>query len=161
MEVDAPPPKDNNILNLPKKEVKKALSRMKNGFTRGNKVVFPKAERLPTGCLLCQKKGNKSTADRSRGWIKCKVGSSSKREYYIHHLALLAADRGAELGQVFIGRNPDQVFTDRKQVSHLCHNPICFNEEHLIVETASENLERNMCKGWKNDHLPLSLWTYI
>lgn len=32
------------------------------------------------------------------------------------------------------------------EVSHLCHNKLCFNTEHLVIETHEANQSRNHCK---------------
>ncbi|KAK9343354.1 zinc-binding loop region of homing endonuclease-domain-containing protein, partial [Lipomyces starkeyi] len=34
-------------------------------------------------------------------------------------------------------------------ISHLCHNGNCFNPEHLIVESSTNNLRRRICNGQK------------
>ncbi|KAK9363583.1 zinc-binding loop region of homing endonuclease-domain-containing protein [Lipomyces starkeyi] len=58
----------------------------------------------------------------------------------LHQLALIADNRGAELKTTLRGRN---LF----DVSHLCHNGLCFNPEHLIVESRQNNLRRRTCVG--------------
>ncbi|KAK9243106.1 hypothetical protein V1506DRAFT_555654 [Lipomyces tetrasporus] len=37
----------------------------------------------------------------------------------------------------------------RFDVSHLCHNGKCFNPEHIIVESTTNNLRRRSCNGHK------------
>ena len=110
-------------------EVQSALERLE----KGHKKSFGPCQTNSIGCKLCQKSRNKG----GTGWVKCKVvKSKSKKEFYIHHLALIAAGRVGELkGSPY-------------QVSHLCHQPTCFNPEHLVVETREENLARNRCIGW-------------
>ncbi|KAK9240565.1 zinc-binding loop region of homing endonuclease-domain-containing protein, partial [Lipomyces kononenkoae] len=34
-------------------------------------------------------------------------------------------------------------------ISHLCHNRTCFNPEHLVVESRSNNMRRQACNGHK------------
>jgi len=31
-------------------------------------------------------------------------------------------------------------------ISHLCHNPACFNSKHLLIESQFTNLKRNVCR---------------
>ena len=44
-------------------------------------------------------------------------------------------------------------------ISHLCHNLLCVNPDHLTLESQAINNERNMCKGWSrcDFHKPLCL----
>lgn len=46
---------------------------------------------------------------------------------------------------LFLKRNgrPIQPFL---QTSHLCHNKLCFNETHLVLETRQQNCKRKICK---------------
>ena len=62
------------------------------------------------------------------------------RKMYLHHLALIAADRRDELSWCTQANN---IF----QVSHLCHNGGCFNPDHLQVEETATNKARNSCQG--------------
>jgi hypothetical protein len=61
------------------------------------------------------------------------------KKMYLHHLALIGADRRDELGWC------TQAGTFH--VSHLCHNNGCFNPAHLVVEEANRNKDRNSCQG--------------
>lgn len=62
------------------------------------------------------------------------------KKMYLHHLALIAAERLDELRWCSQANN-------RFQVSHLCHNNGCFDPRHLIVEEADRNKARNSCQG--------------
>jgi len=122
----------DKILSLDKKFVRLTLKKLKNGYPG----QYPASKTNSIGCFLCQKARNKG---KNKGWIKTKlIGSGEKDEYYIHYLALIRANRSQELENM----------TKDHQVSHLCHNPRCFNEKHLIVEHKKSNLERNKCKNW-------------
>lgn len=57
-----------------------------------------------------------------------------------HQLSLIAAGRADELAKTGKGAS---------QVSHLCHNASCYNAEHLVVEPANRNRDRNTCQGHK------------
>lgn len=118
------------ILKLKVPEVQHALNRIRNGYP----PYFGGAVYNSTGCLLAAKTPNKG---EKAGWVKCKVGGQ-RTEYYIHHLALIAANRQQDL----------QGVSEGKQVSHLCHNRTCFQPDHLVVEDAKVNRERNKCQGW-------------
>lgn len=46
------------------------------------------------------------------------------------------------------------LFEYRMKVSHLCHQKICFNPQHLIVESHLNNTRRNDCAGVRvDDHV--------
>lgn len=62
------------------------------------------------------------------------------KKCYLHHLAILGRD---DLERLSWCTQANSIF----QVSHLCHNPRCFNPDHLIVEESARNIARNMCKG--------------
>ncbi|KAJ8096646.1 zinc-binding loop region of homing endonuclease-domain-containing protein [Lipomyces tetrasporus] len=65
----------------------------------------------------------------------------SKGRIHMHQLALIATDRGAEL-KTTLGNTSFNV-------SHLCHNGICFNPDHLVVESERNNFKRRTCVGHK------------
>lgn len=121
---------EQSILRLELSDVRDAINRMKAGYGK----YFVPATTNSTGCLLATKTPNKG---EKTGWVKCKVGGQ-RTEYYIHHLALIVANRQDELRGLI----------DGKQVSHLCHNRCCFKASHLIVEDAEDNRGRNRCRGW-------------
>lgn len=60
---------------------------------------------------------------------------------WLHQLALIGAGRREELYGALKGSG--------KEVSHLCHNAACFNPNHLVVEPAADNKDRNTCHGHK------------
>ncbi|KAK9365153.1 zinc-binding loop region of homing endonuclease-domain-containing protein [Lipomyces kononenkoae] len=59
----------------------------------------------------------------------------------LHQIALIADNRRDEL-ELTLG-NPSF------DVSHLCHNRLCFNAEHLVVESRQTNVSRMTCNGKK------------
>ncbi|KAK9242183.1 zinc-binding loop region of homing endonuclease-domain-containing protein, partial [Lipomyces tetrasporus] len=59
----------------------------------------------------------------------------------VHQVALVAYNRRDELEATLGQSNYD--------ISHLCHNGNCFNPEHLIVESSTNNLRRRICNGQK------------
>jgi hypothetical protein len=62
----------------------------------------------------------------------------------LHQLAVIATNRGDKLKTTLgvSGRTG-------LHVSHLCHNGKCFNPEHIIVESMTNNLRRKCCNGRK------------
>jgi len=54
-----------------------------------------------------------------------------------HQLGVVASGIGAQLRLTTNGEY---------HVSHLCHNPACFNPVHLVVESQENNKARNSCK---------------
>ncbi|KAK9311664.1 zinc-binding loop region of homing endonuclease [Lipomyces starkeyi] len=59
----------------------------------------------------------------------------------LHQIALIADNRRDELKTTLGSYSYD--------VSHLCHNRKCFNPEHLIVESRTNNQRRRICNGHK------------
>ena len=58
---------------------------------------------------------------------------------WLHQVAAVAAGMGELLGKCKRrGKNS-------YQVSHLCHRTNCFEPSHLIIETSSDNMQRNNC----------------
>lgn len=51
------------------------------------------------------------------------------------------------------------LFADH-HASHLCHQPICINHEHIVVEKKADNEARKSCKGKVSKRLTLRFRTY-
>ncbi|KAK9236995.1 zinc-binding loop region of homing endonuclease-domain-containing protein [Lipomyces kononenkoae] len=60
---------------------------------------------------------------------------------FLHHLALIADNRRAELKKTLGQRGRYY------KASHLCHDKKCFNPRHLLVESNSDASKRIACKG--------------
>ena len=117
--------------SVPQTTAQRAVRQMTDGYGSGGCKV-PPASTNSTGCLLASK-----TRHRDGGYVKMKLpGLSDRQEYYIHHLAIVASGDASLL----IGGD--------LQVSHLCHNPLCFKREHLLLESGRVNRDRSKCKGW-------------
>jgi len=57
-------------------------------------------------------------------------------DLYTYQLAFIAANRRAELNSTLKRQKKhDQIY----EISHLCHNPRCYNIDHLTVETKEQN----------------------
>jgi hypothetical protein len=83
----------------------------------------------PLGCWLT----TKVNPDGNR--IRLNVTDGGKKTMiYMSHLAIIASGRKLEQYRV--------VKHGQWQVSHLCHNPLCFNPEHLVVESEGQNQVR-------------------
>lgn len=110
-------------------------------------LMARRSEVTPLGCWLTN-----NADSHNNGYKALNLGSTKSRveghthtsigiaKFYLHHLALIAFDRADELGWVSAG---DKLF----QISHLCHNPGCFNGAHLLVEESDRNKDRNTCQG--------------
>ncbi|KAK9257538.1 zinc-binding loop region of homing endonuclease-domain-containing protein, partial [Lipomyces tetrasporus] len=59
-------------------------------------------------------------------------------------ISLIASNRRDEL-KMTLGRRGRSTY----DISHLCHNSKCFNPEHLIVESGTNNRRRKICNGQK------------
>lgn len=90
------------------------------------------------GCWL----STRSPAHTS-GYIKVNLRNTERIGFspYIHQLSLIAVGRREELN-LSLGDSD-------LQVSHLCHNPNCFNPNHLVIEPSRLNKSRNDCKNSK------------
>jgi hypothetical protein len=71
---------------------------------------------------------------------------------FIHQVAVCAKGEGSLLR--LTSRDRDASRGERYEVSHLCHNPACFNPDHVVVEESGENKARSTCKG----HYVIKLW---
>ncbi|KAK9489249.1 zinc-binding loop region of homing endonuclease-domain-containing protein, partial [Lipomyces doorenjongii] len=80
-----------------------------------------------------------SNLKRTNGYY-CRLNLRNLNRPFLHQLALIADNRGAELKRTLSVRN-------YRSVTHLCHNGQCFNPQHLIVESTSDNNKRKACKG--------------
>ena len=61
------------------------------------------------------------------------------RVFYVHRLAYMLKNECFDLpGTSSRGAGP-------KEVSHLCHNSLCVNPDHLVAETHAANVERLSC----------------
>lgn len=72
--------------------------------------------------------------------VTSKTIDGDKLKFYLHHVAMMKsrADRG------LVGMWDTREF----QVSHRCHNPLCVNVDHLVLESGDDNRERNThCTG--------------
>jgi Zinc-binding loop region of homing endonuclease len=63
-------------------------------------------------------------------------------QIFIHMLALIAAGRKDELLACQDPEHPLQL-----ECSHLCHNNVCFEASHIIVEPHADNVARQTCAG--------------
>lgn len=79
---------------------------------------------------------NLKPKDGRYGWMSYKVGGGggsrrySWKQTYAHRLAYMI-------------KYPDVILEN--QVSHLCHNTLCVNDEHLSHEPAAVNNNRQSC----------------
>lgn len=117
----APPSTPPEIISLDPIIVEASLKKLTRQFP---------PEKNAKGCKITTK------APKER-YVKAKIhGSSDRKEWYLHHLALIAVGRSSELEA-------------NKHVSHLCGESRCYNPEHLCVETPTENANRKSCSAVK------------
>lgn len=92
---------------------------------------LPDVKTTEKGCQVAGKKSG-----HANGYVKAKPADmNAANEFYLHHLALVAAGRRNELARIRQGSD--------FECSHICHNTACFNAEHLVVEASSINKQRN------------------
>jgi hypothetical protein len=87
---------------------------------------------------------NRIVSGHSTGYVKFNMrntvgpmGSKLDVQPWAHQMAVVAQGNGAGLRLTQDGSY---------HASHLCHNPRCFNPEHIIVEEYDLNMARNSCK---------------
>ncbi|KAK9482994.1 zinc-binding loop region of homing endonuclease-domain-containing protein [Lipomyces starkeyi] len=78
--------------------------------------------------------------DSKRGYCRLDLSTTLHVRPQLHHLALIADNRSAELESALSQKS-------YCSVSHLCRNRQCFNPQHLIVESESDNRKRQACNG--------------
>ena len=68
---------------------------------------------------------------------------------FAHQLAVVASGEESRnlLALTTLAANAGERERERCEVSHLCHNPGCFNPSHVCVEPHSINAARNICHG--------------
>lgn len=72
------------------------------------------------------------------GYVKLKIqGKSARQEFYVQQLAAIASG--------FVNLGDVCGHSGTHECSHLCHEPTCFNPEHIHVEPAAVNKSRNFC----------------
>ncbi len=86
-----------------------------------------KSESIPNGCRIWFGRlgFQNPQSDVPYGRIQHK-----KRQHYVQRLSFLVSH----------GYLP-------KKVSHLCHNSICINPDHLVEESQKINNQRKVCRG--------------
>lgn len=72
------------------------------------------------------------------GVINVKVGDGRWRQLFVHRLAFQFF-KGWALEDMDLGAGEGTV------VSHLCHNSLCVNPDHLAWESQATNTSRNAC----------------
>jgi hypothetical protein len=106
-----------------------------------------KIKRKPNGCWEAQTSKARDYAqvviktraggNRSRGRVSSKeyasVPAYKSKRMLVHQVSLLA----------YSGTRP----SEGQDVSHLCHNEICCNPAHLIIEAHEINMNRQRCLG--------------
>lgn len=89
----------------------------------------------PEGCRIWHGPTKSRTrAGKIYGYLSIKLPRDEKRKNrYAHRLAFMAANNmlEADLGSL--------------HVSHLCHNTLCVNKNHLSLESATVNNSRREC----------------
>lgn len=89
---------------------------------------------------------SKKSADARNTYKKCKVdNSNSRKEVYVHQLAVIADNRGEQLVACIGDKNTTQTH----ECAHRCHNPGCFNPDHISIMTREENKEMNFCRAFE------------
>lgn len=97
--------------------------------------TLKKLRRLHTNDLGCHLTG-KARSSKNKAYKRTKP-SGQREELYVHHIALVAAARIKDIRKVL---------DEKYQVHHRCHNPGCFNNQHLAVVTPEENLAAEKCR---------------
>lgn len=120
------------------------LDRLRYGYTDKSGSRYPAAVRLPSGCLIAQKAKNRPD---DSGYVIMALVSKGTRG--------LAGSAKSTPPQHVSGRlviiesgTPEDRENIRKEgweASHLCHNPACIEETHIVAEKKADNDARKDC----------------
>ncbi|KAF4625086.1 hypothetical protein G7Y89_g13083 [Cudoniella acicularis] len=134
-------------LKLVTKEVAQdTLKRLRDGYTDKSGSSYPAAVITPSGCILCQKKPNRAEngyiqiapiSTGTRAGTKNGITAQKPLPQNAHWLAVVAYKSEEEIEGMLAGA----------QASHLCHNPLCINPDHITVEEKAKNEARKGCAG--------------
>jgi hypothetical protein len=107
------------------------------------------------GCVVSQKAPNGGTTSRSgkstSGYVVFRCDNSS--DIPLTH---------ALIGLVYGVEALIPVYTGAYEVSHLCHNSLCCNIDHLLIETAYANRKmREGCQGYAGNECRCKPWRCV
>lgn len=116
---------------------------MRNGYrSTGGETIPPAVENL-AGCLLAQKVPNRpdGTGYVAMAPVGLKKPNDKPKNIAqgVHRLAVIAYGNDDEKAKL--------LSRDGYHASHRCHQPLCFNADHIVVEEQPQNEDRKTCKG--------------
>lgn len=83
----------------------------------------------------------------ARRWLWNRVKRQYQYDLYLRRTGKIERYRPSIRRLMFLTKDPELFFNKKYQVSHLCHNPMCYNPDHLSFEVGVVNLARNGCPG--------------
>lgn len=115
-------------------QAKEIIAKQRKGYGSGYNTVS-RATFNSRGCWLSRKKPS------DRGYIKLKVDAQvsvagRSKEVYLQQIAVVAKDDE---------KQKSLLLTDGYEASHLCHEKLCFNPNHIFMEPKAINISRNDC----------------
>lgn len=131
------------LRRVSRKMARDTVLQLENGYrAQSGSTVLP-AVRNDLGCVLAQKVPNRA----ENGYVQIPpvgfttaMGSGTKaKPQNAHRLAVIAYKSDEEVRRL--------LYDDSMHASHLCHDPVCINPEHLVVEDKPHNEMRKICKG--------------
>lgn len=115
--------------------------RLQAGYRSRSGQVIPPARTNSKGCVLAQKVPQRSEG----GYVQIPP------EGLQHTVGDKALPQGAHRLAVIAYKPADQVqrllYETGTHASHLCHEPLCMNPEHIVVEDKAHNEARKVCRG--------------
>lgn len=122
------------------------LKRLRLGYTDKSGSRYSAATRMPNNCLLAQKGKNR---DNDTGYIQIAPISTNTRGLAGSKNDNLQSQNAHRLVVMALKSEEDRCNLIEKgwEASHLCHNPTCIEETHIVVEAKKDNEARKVCKG--------------
>lgn len=123
------------------------LQRLKDGYTQKSGAGYPAMKMNAAGCWLAQKGANR--ADNGYIQVSPVVLSGGRGVAGAHKEVVLP--QGAHRMAVRAWKSEEEflrIVLDGEEASHLCHQKICFNPDHIVVEPKWLNELRKLCAAY-------------
>lgn len=145
-----PPPLSKSAQQLAAvspKAARNTLERLKVGYTQKSGQGYPAMQTNMAGCWLAQKSTNR--ADNGYVQISPMVESTGRSANGVHKEAVLPQGAHRLAVRAWKSEEDSRNITDKGwDASHLCHQPTCFNPDHIVVEPKWLNELRKKCAGY-------------
>ncbi|KAK9357090.1 zinc-binding loop region of homing endonuclease-domain-containing protein [Lipomyces starkeyi] len=142
----------NSLVNHPYKQIARqrwitSIERLRHGYTDKSGASYPPALITPNGCHLTQKKSNRQI----NGYIQIQPAVlSTTRAKRNEPKKIKDSPQLAHRIICYLTKCDNDVYNllyKGYHASHLCHQPICINPDHLVIESKEANESRKICSA--------------